>query len=210
MEFAILKNPGDLDAVTFVPNLAVAFYQQGKEEFFIQSFERLKSVFPGIDVIGCSGESLIDDALPHYDPGRNRCCVIMLLKMQEEKYAFEIVQEDADLPEKMERQNHAIIISTEHHSGVEKVIASLQQKLQTQTVYGAIASSEEDAEGKASLFVNGRFYHSGHLLWLIDKEAYALNGTSIRSFEPVEIELTITAVDGCKILEIDNGPALEE
>lgn len=208
MEHQIVTDPEALTSASFVPDLAVVFYRPGLEEQLQDAYARLQDAYPQIDVIGCSAESLIDAELPHYYPGRNRRFVFMLLKMPKTHYVLKLLEGGA-VPDGLPQKHGTLLLSTDNHEGLEEMIDTLQMKLSSNHVYGAIASGNPGGAESATLFCNGKFVKSGSLLWLIDESAYALDGQSICSFDPVGISLKITAAEGFKILEIENAPALD-
>lgn len=208
MEYQIVSDSESFSAIAFSPDIAVVFYRSDCTEPMSAAYERLKAAYPQIDVIGCSAESLIDDVMPHYLPGRDRQYVFMLLKMPKAHYALTLL-ESSTFPMQLATGHSALLLTTDNHVGLESMISALQVQLGTEHVYGAIASDHVEFNGAGTLFFNGRLHRTATLIWQIDERVYSLDGQSICTFNPVGISLKITAAEGFKILEIENAPALE-
>lgn len=209
MEWAIIGSHASLNEVSFSPSIAVGFYQNDCEQELLSFYDLMKKRYPETDVIGCSAESVIGDKVPFYDPDRPQPVVFILLAIPKEAYSVTIVNHDSPLPDSIQAGFGAMLFGSSNYSGFETLLETLRDRLHPHALVGAIASGGNGALGPSTLFHNGRFVKDANLLWLIDASRYTVKGRSVYSFEPVGISLTITAVRGREILEIENAPALD-
>lgn len=200
MQYHILMDAASIDAVTFIPTVAVGFYRSDRTEDFIAFDRALRQRFAALHVIGCSGSGNVFDTIPHIDKDGAHPCIFLVLDPARSAYVLQLLTDTDAIPDLSYPQ--AMLLSSRGFD-VESLVGHLRNNA-AKAFFGAIAGGDD-----ASIFYNGEVVEQGCIVWSIDPKVYVLGGVSIHNFEPVGFELTVTRADGSTVLEIEEEPALD-
>lgn len=210
MKYSICNSLDDIEKLDFIPTIVIGFYQVGFETEVQHSFDMLKSLFPLCNVFGCSTQGNIHDTIPHIETEAKQPCVFICINMPQRAYEIRYYREDEeDILSKESTEYSAMVFSAKYHLSIETLISKLQNTLNSNHIFGAIAGRDLDNLEGGSLFFNGKFIKEGEIVWYIDQKYYLLEGISIHNFDPIGYELTITSAQENIIYEIEHRPALD-
>lgn len=204
----ITVSDGCFEKIDFVPTIIVGFYKETKASFFQNSYHKLKSIYPDVEVIGCSSAGNIADEIPYVEADKEFPIVYFCCDMKKEAFTTCLIEEGEEITaDKIGEQ--MVLLSSFPSPYLEKILADFSQLDPVPKVYGAVAGGEAGLNTKTSVFYNGTYYMQHMILWCIDQRCYSLDGMSIHLFRPAGIPLEITKSEGKKILELNNFPALD-
>ncbi|MEA1953635.1 MAG: FIST N-terminal domain-containing protein [Campylobacterota bacterium] len=211
MNYAIVTTSEEIDSLNFVPTLIVGFYPYKKEVLFLEFYKTFTTNFPDIDFIGCSGDSIIYNTIPHIDVNENNNCTFVCIDIKKFSYSLQLLSSNRKPHIKNDKSKHysAIIFEPHYANNTEEIINILNQKENISGFYGGISGLSSSDLNQGTVFYNGQFSSTKTLVWLIDEEHYRVKGLSQHNFNPIGYSLEITHTEGYKLLEIENTPALD-
>ena len=183
-----------MESIDFIPTVILGFYKSTKKELFTANCEILKSRFPDVDIIGCSSESNLYNHSPHLDTDNMHECVFACVDMDKDSYSLQKISTDhpEDITINPKGEYRALILISSYFAKMEHILASMQEKLPPNGLFGGIAGVSDITSEIAEIYFNGEYCSNSMLLWIIDQERYLLEGVAIHHFQPVGFKMEIT------------------
>ncbi len=211
MNFISVKGT-QLYKIDFIPTLIICFYQSDKIETMIQEYRYLQDKFPGVNVVGCSAESVIENKIPYVDLYNKNSTVYLCMDLDKDAYCIYLSSKDEPILYDKECDQDVIIFSSYSSRILENRIEALSCIDNIYNIVGsvdAVSKIDKNDTSKQSLFFNGELYLDCILSISINRNRYMVEGHSINIFNPVGLPMKITKAKGTTLLELEDQPALE-
>ncbi len=200
-----------LSDIDFTPTVIISFYQSGMKNRFYKYYKKLHNMFPDADIIGCSSESNIYNESPHLNVMGEDRSIFICVDIAKDAYSLNVVHsqvdENIDIDSNIDWR--ALLLASTSFVNIDKMLDKLRSKIGQNALFGGIASVEHPEDETGYIFVNGKFYDDGMVIWLINQKRYILEGTTLHHFQPVGFEMEVTKAIGSTIYEIEGQPALK-
>jgi hypothetical protein len=210
MTYKIIKDLKMLHSLSFTPSIIIGFYSMGYEKDFLEKYHIIQNKFPKLDVIASSGESNIYNEIFYLSSPNLQEAIFVAIEMDTAFYQLHLLNKGEEIKPKLTEKTsfYSIILASSYGEHLNSTMEYLNNTLDKNTIFGAIAGGDRNVSIQGSIFYNGDYFDDAILLWCINSQEYQIEGISLQDFTPIGFDFEITQAHTNTIQKIDGLPAL--
>lgn len=210
MQYAVVNDLSD-SIGTLRPTLILGFFDVGAKSAFEQGLKKAVVLWPEARTAGISTAGNLENTLPYVDTERSHPVIWVLIALRPDSYSLRLIETaPTTFPPPFEGAQPdcaAIVFGADCNDILHAGLELLRTMLGDAAVCGMVAASVNGCEG-AQVCLDGVWSSGGYLEWLLDTTHYEVEHASMHEFDPVGMELTVTAAERHHIRTIEDEPAL--